>query len=235
MRVFNQLEIQRSYRSRKSVVVEAEEIVVSIGSDGLRRGPLRTMSAQEGKLDPIPVVFWGAGSWRSAVDPDPASQLAPSPLPVGGRAEPRGARLGVAGKTSVPSCMAGLLSDPKEGEVRWRGVWLGVAENFGCPEGSTLLPPSPPWWGGGGEDGCRGVAESLHPSWEGEVCSWWGLAANWRRGLAANWQLGLAVSSELTMGVSSELTTGVSSVRYHSGGSMKLNACILILAHMVYL
>jgi hypothetical protein len=25
------------------------------------------------------------------------------------------------------------------------------------------------------------------------------------------------------------------SVRYHSGGSMKLNACILLLAHMVYL
>ncbi len=24
-------------------------------------------------------------------------------------------------------------------------------------------------------------------------------------------------------------------VRYHSGGSMKINACILILAHMVYL
>ncbi len=24
-------------------------------------------------------------------------------------------------------------------------------------------------------------------------------------------------------------------VRYHSGGSMKLNACILVLAHMVYL
>jgi hypothetical protein len=24
-------------------------------------------------------------------------------------------------------------------------------------------------------------------------------------------------------------------VRYHSGGSMKLNACILILVHMVYL
>ncbi len=24
-------------------------------------------------------------------------------------------------------------------------------------------------------------------------------------------------------------------VRYHSGGSMKLNACILLLAHMVYL
>jgi hypothetical protein len=27
----------------------------------------------------------------------------------------------------------------------------------------------------------------------------------------------------------------VSIVRYHSGGSMKLNACILFLAHMVYL
>jgi hypothetical protein len=26
-----------------------------------------------------------------------------------------------------------------------------------------------------------------------------------------------------------------SNVRYHSGGSMKLNACILFLAHMVYI
>jgi hypothetical protein len=61
----------------------------------------------------------------------------------------RAARLGVAGKTAVLSCTAGPLSDPKEGEVRWRGVRLGVAENFDHPEGSTLLPPSPPWWGGG--------------------------------------------------------------------------------------
>jgi hypothetical protein len=29
--------------------------------------------------------------------------------------------------------------------------------------------------------------------------------------------------------------TGVGVVRYHSGGSMKLRACILLLAHMVYL
>ncbi len=28
--------------------------------------------------------------------------------------------------------------------------------------------------------------------------------------------------------------TVMMTVRYHSGGSMKLNACILILAHMVY-
>ncbi len=62
---------------------------------------------------------------------------------------PRGARLGVAGKTAVLSCMASPLSGPKEGEVRWRGVWHGVAVNFDRPEGSTLLPPSPPRWGGG--------------------------------------------------------------------------------------
>ncbi len=61
-----------------------------------------------------------------------------------------GARLGLAGKTAVPSCTASPLSDPKEGEVRWRGVQLGVAENSDHPEGSTLLPPSPTWWGGEG-------------------------------------------------------------------------------------
>jgi hypothetical protein len=57
MRVFNPLEIQRSYRARKSTLVEAEEIVVAAGGNGLRRGPLRTTSAQVGELDPILVVF----------------------------------------------------------------------------------------------------------------------------------------------------------------------------------
>ncbi len=57
MRVFNPLEIQRSYKARKSAVIEEDEIVVAAGGDGLRRGLLRTMSAQEGKLDPIPVIF----------------------------------------------------------------------------------------------------------------------------------------------------------------------------------
>jgi hypothetical protein len=57
MRVFNPLEMQWLYRARKSAVVEAEEIAVAAGNDGLRRGPLRTTSAQEGKLGPIPVVF----------------------------------------------------------------------------------------------------------------------------------------------------------------------------------
>jgi hypothetical protein len=57
MQVFNPLEMQWLYRARKSAVVEAEEIAVVAGNDGLRRGPLRTTSAQEGKLDLIPVVF----------------------------------------------------------------------------------------------------------------------------------------------------------------------------------
>jgi hypothetical protein len=35
--------------------------------------------------------------------------------------------------------------------------------------------------------------------------------------------------------VINEPTTLTVTVRYHSGGSMKLNACILLLAHMVYL
>ncbi len=56
MQAFKPLEIQRSYRTKKSAVLEAEEIVVTAGGDGLRQGPLRT-SAQEGELDPILVVF----------------------------------------------------------------------------------------------------------------------------------------------------------------------------------
>jgi hypothetical protein len=31
------------------------------------------------------------------------------------------------------------------------------------------------------------------------------------------------------------ISNGDVNVRYHSGGSMELNACILLLAHMVYL
>ncbi len=35
--------------------------------------------------------------------------------------------------------------------------------------------------------------------------------------------------------LSKHISLSVIGVRYHSGGSMKLNACILLLAHMVYL
>jgi hypothetical protein len=56
MRVFNPLEMQRSYKAKKSAVVDEEEVVVAAGGDGLRQGALWT-SAQEGELDPNPVVF----------------------------------------------------------------------------------------------------------------------------------------------------------------------------------
>jgi hypothetical protein len=84
MRVFNPFKMQRSYKAKKSAVVEAEDTVVAAGGDGLMRGPLRTTSAQEGELDPIPVM---EGGWRSAVDTVPAGRPAPSPLPVDGGAE----------------------------------------------------------------------------------------------------------------------------------------------------
>ncbi len=57
MRVFNPLEMQRLYKAKKSAVVDEEEVVVAAGGDGLRRGALWTTSAQEGELDPNPVVF----------------------------------------------------------------------------------------------------------------------------------------------------------------------------------
>jgi hypothetical protein len=56
IRVLRALEMQRSYKARKSAV-EAEEAEVAAGGDGLRQGPLRTTSAQDGELDPFPVAF----------------------------------------------------------------------------------------------------------------------------------------------------------------------------------
>jgi type IV secretory pathway VirJ component len=62
MRVYSPLKMQQSYNARKSAVVD-----ITAGGDGFRQVPLRTTSAQEGELDLILVVFWGAGGWRSAV------------------------------------------------------------------------------------------------------------------------------------------------------------------------
>jgi hypothetical protein len=53
IRVLKPLELQRSYKPKKSAVVEAEALA---GGDVLRREPFRTTSAQEGELDPIPAV-----------------------------------------------------------------------------------------------------------------------------------------------------------------------------------
>jgi hypothetical protein len=57
IRVFKPIELQRSYKAKKSAVVEAEALAVTAGGDELRREPLRTTSAQEGELDPIPAVY----------------------------------------------------------------------------------------------------------------------------------------------------------------------------------
>jgi hypothetical protein len=57
IRAFKPLEMHQSYMATKSAVVEAEAIAVTAGSDVLRRGLLRTTSAQEGELDLIPMVF----------------------------------------------------------------------------------------------------------------------------------------------------------------------------------
>ncbi len=43
------------------------------------------------------------------------------------------------------------------------------------------------------------------------------------------------ISKKADIEKKSKNPTTVVTVRYHSGGSMKLNACILLLAHMVYL
>jgi hypothetical protein len=56
IRVLKPLQLQRSYKAKKSAVVEAEALAVPAGGDVLRREPFRTTSAQEGELDPIPAV-----------------------------------------------------------------------------------------------------------------------------------------------------------------------------------
>jgi hypothetical protein len=82
---------------------------------------------------------------------DPAGAQALTTLPVSRGVELRGARLGVAGKTSVTSSTASLLS-AREG-AKWRGVRRGIAGNVDCPSRSALQLPSPP----GGEGNMAAV------------------------------------------------------------------------------
>ncbi len=92
---------------------------------------------------------------------DPAGAPAPTTLPVSGGSEPRGARLGEAGRTAVASSTVSPLS-AREG-ARWRGVRRGVAGNFDRPSGSALQLPSPP----GGEGNMAALGLGVGPSlWE---------------------------------------------------------------------
>ncbi len=56
IRVLRPLDIQRSYRARKSADEGGEAEVVT-GGDGLKRGPVRTTSAQDGEFGLFPVAF----------------------------------------------------------------------------------------------------------------------------------------------------------------------------------
>jgi hypothetical protein len=56
IRVLKPLELQRSYKAKKSAAVETEALAVPAGRDVLRREPFRTTSAQEGEVDLIPAV-----------------------------------------------------------------------------------------------------------------------------------------------------------------------------------
>jgi hypothetical protein len=156
-----------SYRAKKSAVAAVKLTAVVAGSAGLDDVPFRTTSAQEGELETG--VHCGTSCCR--LSEDPAGAPAPTTLPVCRGSEPRGARLGVAGKTAIASTTASPLS-AREG-ARWRGVRRGVAGNVDRLSGSALQLPSPP---GGGGWLQRGWAWAL--SLGEEVCSQRGLAAN---------------------------------------------------------
>jgi hypothetical protein len=139
----------RSYRAKKSAVAAVEVTAVVAGGGGLDDVPFQTTSAQEGESKTG--VHCNTSCCRLCEDPAGAPAL--TTLPVSGRLEPRGARLGVAGKTAVASSTASPLS-AREG-ARWRGVRRGIAGNVDRPSGSALQLPSPP--GGEGKMTAAGL------------------------------------------------------------------------------
>jgi hypothetical protein len=144
---------QRSYRVRKSAVAAAVVTAVAAGIDGLEVVLFQT-SGQEGELDMVTGLYYGASCCRCSGGPDTAGQAAPTTFPVSREAEPQEARLGVAGSPAVSHCSMASLLSAREGE-RWWGVRRGVAGNIDCSKGSALLPPSPP--GGEGNMAADGL------------------------------------------------------------------------------
>jgi hypothetical protein len=168
IRALNLFDTQHSYRARKSAVAAVVVAAFAAGGDELEDVLLLTTSAQVSELE----TGRHCGASCGRLDGDPAGRPAPTTLPVSRRAEPRGARLGMAGRAAVASSMACPLS-AREGE-RWWGVRRGVAGNVDRPVGSALQPPSPPGGRGTWLQGGWACALSL----EEEVCSQRGLAAN---------------------------------------------------------
>jgi hypothetical protein len=124
-RAFRPFDTHRSYNAKKSAVAAVEVVAVVAGGGGLGDVPFRTTSAQEGESETG--VHCGTSCCRLCEDP--AGAPAPITLPVSGGSEPRGARLGVAGRTA--SSTVSPLS-AREG-ARWRGVRRGVADNVDRP------------------------------------------------------------------------------------------------------
>jgi hypothetical protein len=156
-RAFRLFDTHRSYKAKKSAVAAVEVVAVVAGGGGLGDVLFRTTSAQEGESETG--VHCGTSCCRLCENP--AGAPAPITLPVSGGLEPRGARLGVAGRTAVASSTVIPLS-AREG-ARWQGVRRGVAGNADRPSGSALQLPSPP----GGEGNMAAAGLGVGPSlWE---------------------------------------------------------------------
>ncbi len=152
-RALRPFDTHHSYRAKKSAVAAVVLTAVVAGGGGLEDVPFRTTSAQEGESETG--VHCGTSCCR--LYGDPAGASAPTTLPVSGGSEPRGARLGVAGRAAIASVTASPLS-AREG-ARWRGVRRGVAGNVDRPSGSALQLPSPP----GGEGNMAAVGLGVGP------------------------------------------------------------------------
>jgi hypothetical protein len=114
-RAFRPFDTHRLYKAKKSNVAAVEVVAVVAGGGGLGDVPFRMTSAQEGESETG--VQCGTSCCRLCENL--AGAPAPITLPVSRGSEPRGARLGVAGRTAVASSMVIPLS-AREG-ARWRG------------------------------------------------------------------------------------------------------------------
>jgi hypothetical protein len=167
-RALNPFDTQRSYRARKSAVADVVVAAVAAGGYELEDVPLLTTSAQVGELE----TGRHCGVSCGRLNVDLAGRPAPTTLPASGGAEPRGARLGVAGKAAVASSTASPLS-AREGE-RWQGCGVAWLITLTVQWGQYCSHPHP--LGGRGTWLQEGWACVL--SLEEEVCSQGGLAAN---------------------------------------------------------
>jgi hypothetical protein len=112
---FRPFDMHRSYKAKKSAVAAVEVVAVVAGGGGLGGVPFRTTSAQEGESE----TEVHCGTSGCHLCEAPAGAPAQTTLPVSGGSEPRGARLGEAGRTAVASSTV----SPGGGEVAGGAAW----------------------------------------------------------------------------------------------------------------